>query len=153
MECCANKKSRNYRQPDLKNAGPKIWSGERSMAKAGRNHGEKSRNMQGLQRSLLFYGNFSLTCLPSSAPHECMRAIPLFHVRDCTSFIRSGWTLHHLILILTDDSFTHFWHKEGYGVMLHPPPIWHWVMPGPRGKMSQSEGNLRSEARAALYMV
>ena len=42
MECCENKKSRNYRQPDLKNAGPKIWSVESSMAKAGRNHVEES---------------------------------------------------------------------------------------------------------------
>ena len=34
--------------------------------------------------------------------------------------------------------------EQGYGIVRHPPPIGHWVILGPRGKMPQSEGKLQA---------
>ncbi len=33
---------------------------------------------------------------------------------DGTPFLRSGGTLHHLILVLIDDGLAHFWDEQGY---------------------------------------
>ena len=52
--------------------------------------------------------------------------------------------LHHIILVLIDDGLAHFWDEQGYGRERHPPPIGHWVILGPRGKMPQSEGKFQT---------
>ena len=71
-------------------------------------------------------------------------------VRYGTPFFRSGGTLHHLIIVLIDDGLAHLWDEEGYCIVMHPPPIGHCVICGPRGEMTQSEGKFQTEGRGPI---
>jgi len=89
-----------------------------------------------MYRETLFGGYLQLTCLPSTAPHHKHREVPRLHelVSYGTPSVRSGRTLHHLILVLNDDGLAHFWNEQRHGVVRHLSPTGHRTLNNTRSQ-------------------